>query len=89
MYILNLKSGVVQECSNQDIIKTCKKNPAEYKVSEKKEDLKPSENANGTDISKMKAEELRKLAEEKGIEGAESLNKQELLKVLKEVSADD
>lgn len=41
------------------------------------------------DIGKMKTEDLRKLVAEKGIEGAESLNKQELLKVLKEVGKDD
>lgn len=37
------------------------------------------------DITKMKVDELKVLAKEKGIEGADSLNKQELLEVLKDV----
>lgn len=43
-----------------------------------KEEQKP-------ELDKMKADELKALAKEKGIEGAASLTKEELLAVLKEV----
>lgn len=43
-----------------------------------KEEQKP-------ELEKMKADELKALAKEKGIEGAASLTKEELLAVLKEV----
>lgn len=47
--------------------------------SEKKEEVKP-------ELEKLKADELKALAKEKGIEGAASLTKDELLAVLKDVS---
>lgn len=37
------------------------------------------------DISKMKVDELKALAEEKGIEGAKSMKKEDLLEALKDV----
>lgn len=37
------------------------------------------------ELEKMKADELKSLAKEKGIEGASSLTKEELLAVLKDV----
>lgn len=40
-------------------------------------------------LSKLKVDELKALAEEHGIEGADSLTKQELLAVLKDVMADE
>lgn len=40
-------------------------------------------------ISDMDLKDLRSIAAEKGIEGAESLNKKELLKVLKDVVESD
>lgn len=46
--------------------------------SEGKEEPRP-------DLEKMKADELKALAKEKGIEGAASLTKDELLAVLKDV----
>lgn len=47
--------------------------------SEKKEQVKPG-------LEKLKTDELKALAKEKGIEGAASLTKDELLAVLKDVS---
>lgn len=38
-----------------------------------------------TELEKMKVDELKSLAKEKGIEGAASLTKEELLAVLKDV----
>lgn len=46
--------------------------------SEKAEEVKP-------ELEKLKVDELKALAKEKGIEGAASLTKEELLAVLKEV----
>lgn len=93
MFILNKKTGVVQECHNKDVIKICQKNPEEYEVAENREVL----NATGETVkvskaeqetkslSEMKVAELRELAKEQGIDAADSLNKPELLEVLKDV----
>lgn len=45
MFILNKKTGTVQECHNNDAIKACKKDTDNYAVSERREDLvqKPAE----------------------------------------------
>ena len=40
-------------------------------------------------LDKMSSNQLKALAKEKGIEGADSLTKAELLAVLKDVSSDD
>lgn len=50
--------------------------PLREAVCEEKAESKP-------ELEKMKVDELRSLAKEKGIEGAASLNKEELLAVLK------
>lgn len=39
MFILNKKTGNVQECHNNDAIKACKKDTDNYAVSERREDL--------------------------------------------------
>lgn len=39
MFILNKKTGNVQECHNKDAIKACRKDADNYAVAEKREDL--------------------------------------------------
>lgn len=39
MFILNKKTGTVQECHNNDAIKACKKDTDNYAVNEKRENL--------------------------------------------------
>lgn len=39
MFILNKKTGTVQECHNNDAIKACRKDTDNYAVAEKREDL--------------------------------------------------
>jgi len=45
MFILNKKTGTVQECHNNDAIKACRKDADNYAVAERREDLvkKPAE----------------------------------------------
>lgn len=49
------------------------------------EDVVPQEEEPKPELEEMKADELKALAKEKGIEGAASLTKAELLAVLKDV----
>ncbi len=98
MFIKNKKSGLVQECSNKDVIKICQKDPEHYEVTaeypvalEVNELVNPTEvePENPTEPEKnledMTVPELKALAKEKGIEGASSLSKEDLIAVLKEV----
>ena len=39
MFILNKKTGTVQECHNNDAIKVCRKDTDNYTVAEKREEL--------------------------------------------------
>ncbi|WP_373267133.1 Rho termination factor N-terminal domain-containing protein [Hungatella hathewayi] len=86
MYIRN-KSGLIQECHNEDVIRSCRKDTDHFTVSENleslivKEEVRPPEERQ--ELEKMKVDELRAMAKERGIEGAASLNKEELLAVLK------
>lgn len=86
MYIRN-KSGLIQECHNEDVIRSCQKDTDHFTVAENleslivKEGVKPPEER--PELEKMKVDELRAQAKERGIEGAASLNKEELLAVLK------
>lgn len=88
MYIRN-RSGLIQECHNEDVIRSCRKDTDHFTVAENlesltvKEEVKPPEEK--PELEKLKADELKALAKEKGIEGAASLTKEELLAVLKEV----
>lgn len=92
MLIKNLKTGVTQECCNSDVVKVCRKHPDEYQIlgnqGETEAGASDSE-GDKADISKMKITDLRKLASEQGIDGSDSLNKAELLEVLKDVAVDD
>lgn len=82
MYITNLKTGITQECSNNDVVKICKKDTEHFAVSETEPTVAPVQ-PEETDISKMKVTELKALAEEKGIEGAASMKKEDLIAALK------
>lgn len=86
MYIRN-KSGLIQECHNEDVIRACQKDIEHFTVAENRESLTAKEAVNKPEekpeLEKMKVDELRAMAKEKGIEGAASLNKEELLAVLK------
>ena len=88
MYIRN-KSGLIQECHNEDVIKTCRKDTGHFMVAEDLESLIVDEEVNPpkakTELKELKADELKALAKEKGIKGAASLTKDELLAVLKDV----
>lgn len=86
MYIRN-KSGLIQECHNEDVIRACQKDIEHFTVAENRESLTAKEADNKPEekpeLEKMKVDELRAMAKERGIEGAASLNKEELLAVLK------
>lgn len=86
MYIRN-KSGLIQECHNEDVIRACQKDIEHFTVAENRESLTAKEAVNKPEekpeLKKMKVDELRAMAKERGIEGAASLNKEELLAVLK------
>lgn len=88
MYIRN-KSGLIQECHNEDVIRSCRKDTDHFTVAERLEDLAVNEEVKQPEekpeLDKMKVDELKAIAKEKGIEGAASLTKDELLAVLKEV----
>lgn len=87
MYIRN-KSGLIQECHNEDVIRACQKDAEHFTVVECKEKLSEKEMVSPsekTELEKMKADELKALAKEKGIGGASSLTRDELLVILKDV----
>lgn len=90
-FIHNIKTKVTTECLNKDVIKVCQKDPLNYIVTDKLEDLKKQiANVNGENtsknksLSKMKLDELKLLANELGIEETDSLTKDELIAVIKE-----
>lgn len=56
MFILNKKTGTVQECHNNDAIKACRKDTDNYAVAEKREDL-----------TKEPAEEPKKEPKKEGV----------------------
>lgn len=80
------------ECHNKDVIKTCKRDFDTFLVNDSEDKLKKlieveteeeTETVEAKPLSNMKIDELKALAEERGIEGYESLTKKELLEVLK------
>lgn len=91
-WIYNKETKVLTECHNKDVVKICEKDTIGYIVSEEKskiiEACKESKSQKTSNeekpLDKLSIEELKSLAEEKGIEGFDSLTKPELLKVLKE-----
>lgn len=96
MYIRNIKTGIVQECTNKDVIKVCRRDSENYVVSEGKpvtqaleviEEVREPEMslASEKNLEDMTVSELKALAKEKGIDGTSSLAKEDLLAVLKEV----
>lgn len=88
MYILNLKTGIRQECHNLDVIKSCKKDVECYQVTETiSNKMQTNDKIRETpfDLKGMKADDLKALAKEKGIDNAAFLTKEELLAVLKDV----
>ena len=88
-WIYNKKTKVMTECVNNDVVKTCKKDFDTFIVNDNKDKLKKlievedEEEVETKPLSKMKIDELKALAEERGIVGYESLTKAELLEVLK------
>lgn len=85
-WILNKKTGVLTEITDKDAIKTCKKYPNEYEVSESLE-MATSNNDDEEQatkpLSKMNIEELKEHATKNEIE-VDGLTKSEILQVLKE-----
>lgn len=91
-FIYNIKTKVMTECINVDVIKICKKEPLNYIVEDKKEDLEKSINqlelpdekvSTKVSLSKMKLDDLKVLATSLGLE-TDGLNCDELRKVIKD-----
>lgn len=88
-WIYNKQTKVLTECHNKDVIAICKKDVEEYAVNADKAMLLKlieieEEPATAPDkkLEDYTVPELKKMAEEQGIEGFSSLTKAELLKVL-------
>lgn len=98
MFIKNKDSGLIQECGNKDVIKICQKDVEHFEVMETMPGPEPEPEQNGEaadvqepgweaekDMEDMTVAELKALAKEKGIDGVSSLNREDLLAVLKDV----
>lgn len=72
---MRIKSGNVERIVSDEVGKNL---IAAKKAEEVKEE-------SSTDITKMKVDELKKLANERGVQNADSMKKEELLEALKDV----
>lgn len=86
MFIKNKKTGLVQECNNEDVIRMCRRDSEHYEVTNERQQEKKKESLKTPlkDLEEMSAAEIKAVAKEKGIDGASSLTKEELLAILKE-----
>ena len=90
-FIYNIQTTITTECLNDDVVKLCKNDPLHYVVMDSLDELKSkinsftsTENKELTKpLSKMKVDELKALATEKGIENIDSLTKDELVAIIK------
>ena len=90
-FIYNIQTTITTECLNADVVKLCKNDPLHYVVTNSLDELKSkinsftsTENKELTKpLSKMKVDELKSLAIEKGIENIDSLTKDELVAIIK------
>lgn len=57
MFILNKASGMIQEMSNNDVIKACKADPNHYAVANTREELLGETPAEGTELPQNDQEE--------------------------------
>lgn len=76
--IMNNVERIAESESQIRKLKAAGFKPLDRALDKQKEESKP-------ELEKMKADELKAFAKEKGIEGASSLTKEELLAVLKDV----
>lgn len=79
MFILNKKTGVIQECNNNDVIKVCKKDTEHYAVAETKEELtatvkEPQKHGENIAVSESNPESVAGQGEHEDQSGADSLN---------------
>lgn len=94
MWIYSKKNKVLTECSNADVIKICKKDSDTFIVEQSLDEIKElinveiksekSSNETKKELKDLAINDLKKLAEEQGIENFENLTKVELIKVLSE-----
>lgn len=98
-FIYNIKTKVLTECLNKDVIKVCKKDPLHYLVAENlskintdiqasiqhsKLDIQEANNEEKkVSLSKMKLEDLKQLANKLGLE-SDGLNCDELRKIIRD-----
>lgn len=98
-FIYNIKTKVLTECLNEDVIKVCRKDPLHYLVDDSLAKIKTNIRSLDVDIkeetdeddndskkvplSKMKLDDLKQLANELGLESA-GLNCDELRKIIRD-----
>lgn len=75
---MRIKSGNVERIVSDEVGK-------KLIAAEKAVEVKESAKESSTDLTKMKVDELKKLANERGIQNADSMKKEELIEALKDV----